>query len=105
MQELPTRDQFAEQMGSQFTVRLDPETAVEMKLIEVTETKHSGRREAFSLLFLAPPGTPAWQNLFPVEHPKLGAMDLFLVPVGGDERGIEFEAVFNLVVQPKPDHS
>jgi len=105
MQELPTRDQFAEQMGSTFTVRFGPETQVEMKLIEVTEPKHSGQREAFSLLFQAPPGTPVWQNLFPVEHPKLGAMDLFLVPVGGDERGIDFEAVFNRIVQPRPDQS
>jgi hypothetical protein len=105
MQELPTRDQFAEQKGSTFAVRFGPESVVDMKLVEVTETKRKGRLESFSLLYAAPPDTPAWQNLFPVEHPVLGSMELFLVPVGGDAKSIEFEALFNLVVEPKKDYS
>lgn len=105
MQELPTRDQFAEQKGSTFAVHIAPESAVDMKLVEVTETRRTGRLESFSLLFVAPPDTPAWQNLFTVEHPALGSMELFLVPVGGDAQGVEFEALFNLVVEPKQDYS
>lgn len=105
MQGLPTREQFAEQTGSTFNVTFGPKSTVGMKLIEVNQRKRDDRHNIFSLLFLAPPETPVWQNLFTVEHPVLGTMELFLVPVGGDDQGIKYEAVFNLIVEPKADHA
>jgi hypothetical protein len=105
MQGLPTNEQFAAQTGSTFAVNFGPESIVEMKLVEVHENKRNERLVAFSLLFVAPPDTPVSQDLFPVEHPVLGTMELFLVPVGGDDQGIKYEAVFNLIVEPTADHS
>jgi hypothetical protein len=105
MQGLPTSEQFAEHTGSTFAVRFAPETIVEMNLVEVKRRKRDERLDAFSLLFAAPPDTPLWQNLFQVEHPVLGAMELFLVPVGGDDQGVRYEAVFNLIVEPRADHA
>jgi hypothetical protein len=105
MQGLPTREQFAEQAGSTFKVTFGPESTVEMRLVEVNERKRDERRDAFSLLFLAPPETPVCQNLFAIEHPVLGTMELLLVPVGGDDQGIKYEAVFNLIVEPGADHA
>lgn len=105
MQGLPTSEQFDQQKGSTFAVSFGPETIVEMELVEVTQRKRDDRNNIFSLLFVAPPDTPVSQDLFPVEHPVLGAMEVFLVPVGADDQGINFEAVFNLLVEPKADHS
>jgi hypothetical protein len=33
--------------------------------------------------------------VYGVEHDRLGTFDLFLVPVGADETGVSYEAVFN----------
>jgi hypothetical protein len=37
----------------------------------------------------------AVQQIYQVEHPTLGSFELFLVPVGPDEQGMCYEAVFN----------
>ena len=95
MSEMPGRDEFAANKNTSFTIAFAPETAVEMELVEVSETREHGGTESFSLVFLAPPDAPVLQNVFPVEHKTLGRMDLFLVPVGRSERGVQYEAVFN----------
>ena len=35
------------------------------------------------------------QGIYPIAHPSLGAMELFLVPIQGDASGRRYEAVFN----------
>ena len=54
------------------------------------------RREggAFSLLFVAPAGPWLPQATYPVRHPVLGMMDIFLVPVGPVSGGNGYHAVF-----------
>ena len=43
---------------------------------------HGDRTELFSLLFSGPPGTPLPQATYSVAHPELGALAIFLVPIG-----------------------
>ena len=40
------------------------------------------RGRSFSLLFVAPAGPSLPQAIYPVRHPALGTMEIFLVPVG-----------------------
>ena len=37
------------------------------------------------------------QRIYPLEHPSLGKLDIFLVPLGaeGDSEGLHYQAVFN----------
>jgi hypothetical protein len=35
------------------------------------------------------------QGVYPLDHEAMGAFELFLVPVGKNERGYQYEAVFN----------
>lgn len=52
-------------------------------------------REPFSLLFLGP-GQPVFrQQVYRLEHARAGVLELFLVPVGKDAEGVQYEAVFN----------
>jgi hypothetical protein len=37
--------------------------------------------------------------MFRLEHDKIGAIDLFLVPVRKDEQGLYYEAVFNRLLE------
>lgn len=54
-----------------------------------------GRDDCFTLLFRAPGGEVLDQATYAVEHPVVGRMALFLVPVGRGADGMQAEAVFN----------
>jgi len=98
-----TKEDFAGRVGETFGLSIaaigaDP---VPFKLIQVKAgaAPPSGRAQ-FSLLFRGPRAAVRPQGIYRVEHPELGAHDLFLVPVGlapdegGDGGGVLFEAVF-----------
>ena len=56
--------------------------------------KHSTGREPFSVVFRAPATPVLAQMIRRLEHPELGAFELFLVPIGPDDVGMRYEAVF-----------
>lgn len=61
-----------------------------------TESAGQARRAsgAFSLLFVAPAGAFLPQAIYPVRHPALGTLEIFLVPVGPVPGGNGYHAVF-----------
>ncbi|MGN1286047.1 MAG: DUF6916 family protein [Bradyrhizobium sp.] len=68
---------------------------VELKLERVEPAGNSGRAGgAFSLLFAGPRGASLPQATYPVRHPALGVIDIFLVPIGPLEDGNGYQAVF-----------
>jgi hypothetical protein len=72
-----------------------PRGVVPLKLVEVESIGESGREGgAFSLLFAAAadPGLP--QSIYPLGHPDLGTLDIFLVPIGPVPEGNAYQAVF-----------
>ena len=96
--ELPTRVQFSEQMESIFRAKLDDGQTLDLHLVKVESKTSNAFQECFSLLFHAPLDAPPFQNMFCLEHDKLGVMDLFLVPVEKKDDCLVFEAVFNHLV-------
>jgi hypothetical protein len=69
--------------------------AVSLKLVEVHRLGRAVRPDgAFSLLFLSPPGPIYPQGTYPLTHATLGTLDLFLVPLGPNDSGNRYEAVF-----------
>jgi hypothetical protein len=54
----------------------------------------AGERTGFSLEFLGPPGPLLPQRIYCLEHPRLGRLEIFLVPLGREDRGVRYEAVF-----------
>lgn len=59
------------------------------------ESSTGGGRAPFSLIFLGPPDVVLPQHTYPVQHPTLGGFDLFLVPIGADAGGVQYQAVFS----------
>ncbi len=51
--------------------------------------------ESFSLEFRGPAGSILPQATYGLEHPALGALAIFLVPVGASSEGVDYESVFN----------
>lgn len=95
-----TRDTFEPHRGTRFALHTGddagPETVLEIELLDIQGLPTApGRRAAFLLRFRA--GSPAAlpQRIYRLEHPVLGALELFLVPAGPDAVGMRYDAVFS----------
>jgi hypothetical protein len=53
------------------------------------------RTEPFSITFLGPLALVLPQRIWALEHPSLGALEIFLVPLGPRDGRMRYEAVFN----------
>ena len=92
-----TREAFAEHLGKTFRIDVDGGEPVTVELIEATALGHGspGRREPFSLVFRGPATPHLPQQTYAMSHEGMGRLDVFLVPIGPDETGVRYEAVFN----------
>jgi hypothetical protein len=70
---------------------------VRLRLIEVCAMKSYPGQEStpFSIVLRGPSEPVIAQRIFALTHVSLGTLDLFLVPIGPDEQGMRYEAVFN----------
>ncbi len=99
MSELLTKEAFAENVNTKFRIPLESSRAAELELIEVVEARSTSRQQQFSVFFRGPLEYILPQATYHMEHEKMGAMDLFIVPVGREPEGFRYEAVFNYVLQ------
>jgi hypothetical protein len=99
MTERPEHADFARQLNSKFRIRISESETVESELTTVSELLLSPRQERFSLIFRTSNDFFLGQGQRPLEHDVMGRLDLFLVPIGRDEAGTYYEAVFNRLVK------
>jgi hypothetical protein len=101
---------FAALQGTSFAVSAPGVAAVRLKLIETkwltsrqpqAQLAADAQNEKFTLLFQGSNQTELTQNTYTFEHPELGRLDIFLVPVpvSGSEN-CHYAAVFNRPVLP-----
>ena len=87
-------DDFSAHLDAMFDMQTSA-GVMPLKLVKVDPAGNSGRAGgAFSLLFAAPGGTALPQSIYPVMHPVLGVMEIFLVPIGPLAGGSGYQAVF-----------
>jgi hypothetical protein len=85
---------FAPHQDAVFELKAADATAP-LKLVKVEKIGDSRRAGgAFSLLFAAPADTRLPQAIYPVTHPSLGVMEIFLVPIGPLSGGTGYQAIF-----------
>lgn len=97
-----TYDQFAPRVGEGFDVGVEGgSTTVAMVLAEATEGTepggtgpHGQGRLQFSLVFHGPQAPALPQGTYEVTHPELGALAIFLVPIGPAGDRMQYEAAF-----------
>jgi len=97
MTDVFTIDTFSGHVGSKFLMSYGDSQTAEVELLSVTDLGSSPRQMQFSLIFVGP--GPVAQGTYRLGHDALGALDLFLVPIGKDESGVRYEAVFNRVFE------
>ncbi|HEX8066619.1 MAG TPA: hypothetical protein VF520_08855 [Thermoleophilaceae bacterium] len=100
------KETFEGRIGETFVATTAAGEELELVLSSCEETPYgtteewqeAAQRTPFSLVFHdadADASRFAPQQIFPLRHPELGDLELFLVPLGPDERGMQYEAVIS----------
>lgn len=97
MTESPTIETFSQLSNKKFVMHFGESQSTELELVNVADVGSSDRQIQFSLVFVGR-NAPVMQGIYRLEHDELGTFDLFLVPIGMDQNGIQFEAIFNRVL-------
>ena len=95
---LEGRNAFLPHVKSEFRIGTSESTqATACLLVEVGDEMAMegpmGRFLSYSLLFSAPKEFVAESRTYRLTHPQMGAMDMFLSPVGHSEEVVHLEAV------------
>ena len=99
LDKLQTGD-FMSHLNQIFRVPLDAfgVEPIELELVHVAELGQRSRPEArppFSIQFLGPVSSHYLvQHIYPLEHPEIGRLELFLVPLGSESGRMRYEAIF-----------
>ena len=90
-----TANSFQPFLEKTFRIHLGP-SSMDLTLSEcqILGGRRPGARDPFSLLFHGPMQPVLPQRIYPMEHEGLGALEIFLVPIGPDAQGMRYEAVF-----------
>lgn len=92
-----TIDLFSDKVGQVWTVDEPQAAPVELTLTEVEAVRNYAKleREPFSLLFTTKGHFVLPQRIYGLKHASLGAMSIFLVPVGRQGDVTTYQALFN----------
>lgn len=90
---------FSERGGEPFRLLCDDGSTLDLELVSVTPSSvppsdARPRRAPFSIILRGPLDPLAPQRTYRFEHDELGSFELFIVPIGPDEAGMQYEAVF-----------
>ena len=92
-------EDFKDLIGSTFTVIEVGLPPMSLALDEAKALQNRNplpnSRPPFSLIFVCEDQSVLPQGLYRLAHDGMGDVTLFLVPVGRDERGVSYQALFN----------
>ena len=90
---------FEPLINQKFNIQLANNTTLVVQLIEVTPGKKFEKdteRDPFSVVFRGPREITIPQGIYKIDHETAGQIEIFLVPIGPDEKGMCFEAGYSL---------
>lgn len=87
---------FTPLVGETFKANFPTELGLELVEAKTLPSRPGApRQDPFSLVFRAPKNSGLWQGMLELDNERTGPMAFFLVPIGEDEEGMYFEALFN----------
>ncbi len=95
--ELLTLEHFSGCVNEPFATRLD-DVSLEFVLVEARPLGNGAPhpvRQPFSLLFRNTAAVVFPQKIYPMHHPRVGEVGIFLVPIAYEKAGFLYQAVFN----------
>ncbi len=87
---------FMPAVGTEFTLHRPDGATEPLRLAEAhpVGAGSDAKRAPFALLFRTAARGWVPQAIYALEHPALGRLEIFLVPLGADAQGMRYEAVF-----------
>ena len=95
------KESFDSLLQEPFHVDVPGTAGFDLKLADVKGHLLTARQESFSVFFHGPASPFMQQGTYHLCNDKLGELDLFLVPLGREGDGYQYEAVFNHLI-PAP---
>jgi|SRR4051794_40405037 hypothetical protein len=92
-------EDFSKHLNTKFKVYRTDDEIFEAELVGVYDLRNDHVLQTFSVEFLLPREFGVEQKIYKIEHPELGTIELFMVPVEQNESGIRFEAIFNRLMR------
>lgn len=92
-----TIDSLTEQVGTDFEVISKERIILSLILEEINIRINTREQQNFSLIFRGPLQPFLMQGMQVLKHPDFGMSEIFLVPIGKDQIGYFYEAVFNRI--------
>lgn len=96
---LPARGDFSGCLHTRFRVKDELPDEFDLELVQVSDLRSSPQQVNFSIIFQGPQERFMPQRIYRLEHNRLGELELFLVPIGQKGETIQYEAVFNTLVE------
>lgn len=94
-----TGSDFRPYLNTTFTIRFERLDPIPLDLVSVTETGPKPwpeARQPFTLHFLGPVSSQyLLQHIYALDHPTMGTLEMFLVPLGPEQGRMRYEAVFS----------
>ena len=93
---------FAPYLNQMVQIKTESGEEIELELREVTEmgsdssiNDMTGERKPFSVVFRGSPELVLSQSMYDIEFKQIGTLSIFIVPIGPDNEGMLYQAVFN----------
>lgn len=85
-----------------FHVGLEGHPPLPIRLVSLTELgsaedaeKLPARRRGFSIVWKGPLDPILPQHVYRIDHPQMGVLEIFVVPIGPHSGEMQYEAIFN----------
>ena len=88
-------DTFAKELNTKFQIQINPDQTLEAELIDISEHLISKLQDRFAIVFRTSNDIFLGPGMRDFHHDRIGAFTLFISPIGQDEQGTSYEAVFN----------
>jgi hypothetical protein len=95
-------ESFAGLVKTNFRVWINDQEALELELSEITPPRvastggaNGPKYENFALIFRGPADRLLAQRIYLFESARIGRFELFIVPIGRDQNGTQYQATFN----------
>lgn len=89
-----TLETFEPRIGDAFAIAAEPASIDLVLHSALALGEWPGGRQPFSLTFRGPAEPVLPQGTYRLEHAELGALDIFVVPIGHSADATSYEAVF-----------
>ena len=97
-----SKGMFEENLNTRFWLVAEGLEPYALDLVKCVDFHSTPRQEQFSLRFRGDRAQIFPQQIYAMKHEAIGEFELFLVPVGRDDSGTFYEAVFNRFIDQEP---